>query len=190
MTIYIPAPGATDLSSLTIYNYNHNPKTGWKLAIEGDGWLVPGSRVNHPETNPPTIEIKVHHFSGVQAGGTINPVVDNSGGNGGSGGGGCFIATAAYGSYLDPHVKVLRYFKENYLLTNPIGRGFIALYYKVSPPIADYISRHETLRFAARLALTPLVIGIAYPYIPTSLIILITVLFVFIKVRRKAMSNI
>lgn len=105
VTIYIPVSGATDLDSLNIYHYN--PKTGWKLAIEGDGWLVPGSKVNHSETNPPTIEIKVNHFSGVQAGGTITPAVNNSGGNGGSGGGGCFIATAAYGSYLDPHVKVL-----------------------------------------------------------------------------------
>ena len=34
------------------------------------------TRVDHPETNPPTIEIKVNHFSGVQAGGIINPIVD------------------------------------------------------------------------------------------------------------------
>ncbi|MEK6714217.1 MAG: CFI-box-CTERM domain-containing protein, partial [Nitrospirota bacterium] len=136
------------------------------------------------------IEIKVNHFSGVQAGGSITPAVNNSGGNGGSGGGGCFIATAAYGSYLDPHVKVLRYFKDNYLLTNPAGRAFIAIYYRVSPSIADYISGHEILRLTIRLALTPLVIGIAYPYIPLSLIILIIGLVVFKKVRRKTMSNI
>ncbi len=187
VTIYIPVPGATDPGGLSVYHYN--PKTGWKLAIEGDGWLVPGSRVNHPETNPPTIEIKVNHFSGAQAGGIITPAVNNSVGNGGSGGGGCFIATAAYGSYLDPHVKVLRYFRDNYLLTNPIGRGFTVLYYKVSPSIAYYISRHETLRLTARLALAPLVIGIAYPYITMSLVILITGSLVFIVVRRKLFTK-
>jgi hypothetical protein len=33
----------------------------------GEGWLVPGSRVNHTETRPALIEVRVYHFSGVQA---------------------------------------------------------------------------------------------------------------------------
>ena len=33
----------------------------------GEGWLVPGSRVNHTETNPALIEVQVYHFSGAQA---------------------------------------------------------------------------------------------------------------------------
>lgn len=75
----------------------------------------------------------------------------------------CFIATAAYGSYLDPHIKVLRYFRDNYLLTNPVGRAFIKIYYRVSPPIAELISEHEMLKIATRWCLTPIVYAAKYP---------------------------
>ena len=87
----------------------------------------------------------------------------SSGGSGGSGGGGCFIASAAFGSYLEPHVEVLRDFRDNYLLTNGPGTVFVKLYYRTSPPIADYISRHDYLKVAVRLLLTPVVYGVRYP---------------------------
>ncbi len=96
-----------------------------------------------------------------------------------SGGGGCFIATAAYGSYLDPHVMVLREFRDKYLLTNTIGRIFVKLYYKTSPPIAEFISKHEMLRTIIRILLTPAVLGIKNIY---NLLIIFVISGMFIKV--------
>ena len=78
---------------------------------------------------------------------------------------GCFIATAAYGSYLDSHVWVLRQFRDNVLLDSTFGRWFVTEYYQNSPPIAAYIAQHESLQVITRLLLTPLIILIEFPVI-------------------------
>jgi uncharacterized repeat protein (TIGR01451 family) len=96
---------------------------------------------------------------------------------GGSGGSGCFIATAAYGSYLDPHVQVLRVFRDRYLLTNWLGRWFVAFYYHHSPAIATVIARSTTLRAATRWALTLVVLVIEHP-VPVVLVLLLLSLLV------------
>ncbi len=81
----------------------------------------------------------------------------------------CFIATAVYGSNLEPEVLLLRRFRNHYLLTNQIGREAVALYYNLSPPAADYIRRHEWLKPVVRLSLLPF-IGMAHLCLYTSLI--------------------
>ncbi|MDD2541109.1 MAG: hypothetical protein PHH28_08690 [Desulfuromonadaceae bacterium] len=80
-----------------------------------------------------------------------------------SGGGGCFIATATYGSYLHPQVELLRHFRDEHLLTNAPGRAFVAFYYRYSPPLADFISRHSFLRGVTRVLLTPVVVAVVHP---------------------------
>jgi len=72
--------------------------------------------------------------------------------------GNCFIATAAYGSQLEPHVRTLRHFRDRYLLTNDAGRLFVRLYYRLSPPLAATIAAHPALRTVVRFLLLPLVL--------------------------------
>jgi hypothetical protein len=78
-------------------------------------------------------------------------------------GGACFIATAAYGSYLDPHVEVLRTFRDRWLMTNDQGRALVAFYYERSPPIADAIKKYPLLRAIVRALLMPIVYGLTIP---------------------------
>ncbi len=85
----------------------------------------------------------------------------------------CFIATAAYGSYLDPHVWVLRQFRDNILLHSSYGRWFVKEYYLHSPPIAAFIARHSSLRLLTRVALTPVIFAIAFPKISAIVLIVI-----------------
>ena len=75
----------------------------------------------------------------------------------------CFIATAAFGSPIEPHVMALRQFRDRYLQNSTLGRAFIRFYYRYSPPIAAVIAEHDWLRLLVRMLLTPLVLAIAFP---------------------------
>ncbi len=155
--IFIPCLGYISVDTLGILFYNG---TDWVLACDaagnvepgGEDWMVPGSRVNHNNGNLSTIEIQVYHFSGAQAAN-----VWNASGSGG----GCFIATAAYGSPMEPHVKVLREFRDRFLVHNSAGKALVRLYNTYSPPIANFIAKNDSLRMVVRLSLLP-VVGVSW----------------------------
>ncbi len=88
-------------------------------------------------------------------------------------GAGCFIATAAYGSALDPHVDSLREFRDHALLWHAPGRYLIDRYYRYSPPIADAIAASPWLRAAVRGVLTPVILAIAWPLTSLTLLMLL-----------------
>jgi hypothetical protein len=71
VTLFLPVPEDADIRSVALAYYDG---TQWMPAADADGnvlpgaqgWLVPGSRVNHELSSPPLIEVQVHHFSGAQ----------------------------------------------------------------------------------------------------------------------------
>jgi hypothetical protein len=69
----------------------------------------------------------------------------------------CFIATAAYGSPLASEVGALRQLRDRYLLSQIVGRGFVAAYYDVGGRLASWLAPHPQLRAAVRVLLRPLV---------------------------------
>ena len=94
----------------------------------------------------------------------------------------CFIATAAYGSRLDPHLESLRDFRDRFMMTNHPGRALVRFYYRHSPPLADFIADRDWLRAVVRGLLTPVVATIEYP---RSMALLIFSLIAAVLVRRR-----
>jgi hypothetical protein len=144
-------------TSCTRINYWSNPgltqaSTGEIMGVAGEG---PAAADNHRSLNGTAYTVA-----------NFRQAIDTSSGGGGEsggGGGGCFIATAAFGSHLDPHVQTLRNFRDDHLLTNGPGRQFVQIYYHYSPPLADFIKDREILRTATRVLLTPMVYAVKYP---------------------------
>jgi len=70
---------------------------------------------------------------------------------------GCYIATAANGSKMKPSVRLLRRFRDQFLLKTKLGTAFVDFYYNTAPPIAHTIAQSETLKLITRIILLPLV---------------------------------
>lgn len=66
---------------------------------------------------------------------------------------GCYIATAVYGSYDAPEVRVLRRFRDETLRQTKWGRLFIRVYYRLSPPVAEKLRNAKTLNGMVRKGL-------------------------------------
>lgn len=95
----------------------------------------------------------------------------------------CFIATAAYGSYLEPEVKTFRHFRDTYLADNAPGRWVIETYYRNSPALAQVIANNELLRSATRCILTPLATALRHLFLSFCIGLLCLVGFVRILIR-------
>jgi hypothetical protein len=123
------------------------------------------------------------------ADGTVNGIiVDPAGfatvfGGGGDSGiqEGCFIATAAYGSDMEKQVMILRNFRDKILLSYAWGEAAVKFYYTHSPPLADFIANHESLRTMVRWGLMPFIgfswIGLKIGIWPTLAALMLLIVF-------------
>lgn len=64
--------------------------------------------------------------------------------------GGCFIATACYGDIEATEVNVLRAFRNEVLVGNLAGELFCRVYYRVSPPIANWLLKRRKIAYLLR----------------------------------------
>ncbi len=72
VTLFLPIREDVDIRTAGLA---YHDGTQWMPAVDADGnvlpgaegWMVPGSMVNHVASSPPLIEVQVHHFSAAQA---------------------------------------------------------------------------------------------------------------------------
>jgi hypothetical protein len=118
------------------------------------GFIVAIVRDNNT-TSPRMGQLTGTTFGGYGSGGTLPR----------QGCGGCFIATAAYGTDTAGQLDVLRAFRDTTLLQTSLGTKLVSFYYRTSPPIADFISRHEVLRTMVRVGfIDPLVRALSWTH--------------------------
>ena len=130
-----------------------------------------GTTINYLSSGDPQVFYLSDSFVDGTTSGTYSVITDVKEGEGGFEG--CFIATAAYGSYFQSNVKVLRDFRDDYLLQNELGRIFVDFYYRHSPSIASDIATSEVAKSVVRVILTPLVYMIKYPLVFLAFMILL-----------------
>ncbi|MBQ5952778.1 MAG: leucine-rich repeat protein [Lachnospiraceae bacterium] len=66
---------------------------------------------------------------------------------------GCYIATAVYGSYNSPQVRVLRRYRDSVLAKSIWGRLFIRIYYAFSPFLVKHFAYHSWFRKSTKKTL-------------------------------------
>jgi len=69
----------------------------------------------------------------------------------------CFIASAAFRDAGAPQVDRLRELRDRFLLPYAWGRALVDHYYRLSPPVAEWLKGHRRISAGVRAALMPAV---------------------------------
>ena len=63
----------------------------------------------------------------------------------------CFISTAAYGTSLAPKLDLLRWYRDNVLIKNNIGKVSLNFYFRYSPKIANKLRGMKVRKYIVKL---------------------------------------
>jgi hypothetical protein len=119
----------------------YSPSASWR----GDGW----TSIKWEEADSKARKQFWQHWTG--------PTDGPSAESGAAQKKGCFIATACYGDYDAPEVRILRHFRDNTLLNSKHGHRVVDLYYRTSPPLAQWLERHPIIAGVIRaMVLNPI----------------------------------
>jgi len=156
LDISIPFGGGTTEPSAGTHAYNAGTQVILKATPSSEyffsGWI------GNFYSDSSDVKIMMDGDKSVEANFYYNQPGGGEWGDGGSyNKSGCFIATAAYNSPYHPHVRILRRFRDRYLLPTSLGRKFVKAYYRWSPGVASLISKHGILKALARVGLFPFV---------------------------------
>lgn len=77
---------------------------------------------------------------------------------------GCYIATAVYGGYDEPEVRILRRYRDEVMKKSIGGRTFIKIYYALSPKVAERMKKHIYINSRVRKVLDIIVSKIDRKY--------------------------
>jgi polyhydroxybutyrate depolymerase len=142
-TLFFPAG-----TGPTVVNLEATPKG---TAYEFTGWTGDVYAIAHPNDAITTMTINPNTDYEIKANFQLKSTPTPPSG-------GCFIATAAYGTPTAPQLDVLREFRDDVLLKSTVGSRLVDLYYRTSPPIANFISEHNVVRTLVReLLVDPIV---------------------------------
>jgi hypothetical protein len=89
-------------------------------------------------------------------------------------------------------------FRDEYMLTNPLGQALVGFYFRVSPPVAEFIAEHPGVKPIVRVGLLPAVVmsGLAVNAAPVDriraigLCVLVPVAVAVLAARRRRRSAI
>ena len=68
----------------------------------------------------------------------------------------CFVATAAWGAGWTEELRALRWFRDAYMINQPVARDLVRTYYAYGPVLAGLIREVPPARAASRMLLRPI----------------------------------
>jgi YVTN family beta-propeller protein len=75
----------------------------------------------------------------------------------------CYFGSVISGTPAERHLKTLRDFRDNYLLTHGPGRMCVQVYYRISPSLVELSRQSECARLAGRMILITVIYAVIYP---------------------------